>query len=294
MGCTTMESVYERYWRILNMTRDYLRFGWKQQSEPVPGEIGSRPPFAPADAGTHGPEDGTAPQEGALPAEADRRVRAGSSPESEEIRETVRAEAEGLADEAVENLSPEERRRRLDELARRVMACTRCRLSQNRSNAVPGEGVLDPRVMIIGEAPGATEDKSGKPFVGRAGNYLDKWMAAINLSRDRDLFIGNVIKCRPPQNRDPFPDETATCIPYLQRQIQLIRPQAILTVGRISTHILTERQEGIGRLHGHMFTYMGLPLIPTYHPSGVLRNPQYRAPVWEDLKKLRALIEDHG
>jgi DNA polymerase len=182
----------------------------------------------------------------------------------------------------------------LEELGRQVLQCRKCRLSESRTNGVPGEGVLDPKVMIIGEAPGAREDASGSPFVGKAGNYLDKWMAAIDLYRDRDLFIGNVIKCRPPENRDPLPDETALCIPYLRRQIELIRPRAILTVGRISTHILTETQEGIGKLHGRMFRFMNIPLIPTYHPSGVLRNPQYRAPVWEDLKKLRALIEDHG
>ena len=176
-------------------------------------------------------------------------------------------------------------------IAREVSACTKCRLAETRTLAVPGEGVASPKVMIIGEAPGAQEDASGRPFVGPAGRYLDKWMEAIGLSRDRDIFIGNIIKCRPPENRDPFFDEQQACLPYLERQLDLIRPYAILSVGRISTHILTGAEEGIGRLHGRDFTYRGIPLIPTYHPSGVLRNPQFRKPVWEDLKKLKRLID---
>ena len=145
--------------------------------------------------------------------------------------------------------------------------------------------------MIIGEAPGAQEDASGRPFVGRAGQYLDKWLNAINLDRRQDVFIGNIIKCRPPDNRDPLPDETAACISYLKRQLDLIQPRAILTLGRISTHILTETTEGIGKLHGRVFQFRGVPLIPTYHPSAVLRNPVYRKPVWDDLQKLQRIIE---
>jgi DNA polymerase len=269
-----MASQFERYWRILNQTRDYLREGWSLGEEEPPAGLGERPPFAPAGKKSR-------PAQGAASAAA-----------AEGAVEGAPA-APAAAEAAPEMLDDERRRSALDELAGQVLRCTACRLSESRTSAVPGEGVLDPKVMIIGEAPGAREDESGRPFVGRAGNYLDKWMAAIELYRDRDLFIGNVIKCRPPENRDPFPDETATCIPYLRRQIELIRPRAILTVGRISTHILTETEQGIGRLHGRLFSYMDTPLIPTYHPSGVLRNPQYRAPVWEDLKKLRALIEDH-
>ncbi len=178
----------------------------------------------------------------------------------------------------------------LASIEREVLVCEGCRLCRNRKNAVPGEGVSNPLLVIIGEAPGAQEDETGRPFVGKAGQYLDKWMDAIGLSRERDLFIGNIIKCRPPNNRDPQPDEQAACLPYLQRQLDLIQPKAILTVGRIATHILTGTTEGIGRLHGRRFSYRGIPLIPTYHPSGVLRNPEYRRPVWEDLQKLRRII----
>lgn len=179
----------------------------------------------------------------------------------------------------------------LEKIGEEVRGCHKCRLSENRRNAVPGEGVSDPKLMIIGEAPGAQEDSSGRPFVGRAGQYLDKWLDAIHLDRSRDVFIGNIIKCRPPDNRDPLPDETAVCIAYLNRQLDIIKPRAILTLGRISTHILTETTEGIGKLHGRVFQFRGVPLIPTYHPSAVLRNPVYRKPVWDDLQKLQRIIE---
>lgn len=179
----------------------------------------------------------------------------------------------------------------LDQISAEIRACQKCRLAGNRLNAVPGDGAPNPKLMIIGEAPGAQEDASGHAFVGRAGQYLDKWLQAINLDRARDVFIGNIIKCRPPDNRDPLPDETAACMPYLNRQLDIIQPRAILTLGRISTHILTGTSEGIGKLHGRIYRFRGIPLIPTYHPSAVLRNPVYRKPVWDDLQKLQRLIE---
>ncbi|MFP4114420.1 MAG: uracil-DNA glycosylase [Spirochaetales bacterium] len=160
--------------------------------------------------------------------------------------------------------------------------------------AVPGDGVLDPLVMVIGEGPGADEDRRGLPFVGRAGQFLDKWLEAIDLDRNTNVYIGNIVKCRPPGNRDPRPNESETCLPYLREQIDLIRPRAILTVGRVSTGILVGTNAGIGSLRGRTFYYNGIPLIPTYHPSGVLRNPDLKRPVWEDLKRLRALIDRDG
>jgi len=185
--------------------------------------------------------------------------------------------------------------RTLEEIAWKVSECTRCQLCETRKRAVPGNGVVNPKVMIIGEAPGAEEDASGEPFVGRAGKYLDTWMGAIKLFRGRDLFIGNIIKCRPPGNRDPLPDEQKACIPFLRRQIRILRPKAILCVGRIAAQILTRQDVGIGRMRGPVYRYEGIPLIVTYHPSAVLRNPEsYRAPVWEDLQKLSAIIRDAG
>lgn len=182
----------------------------------------------------------------------------------------------------------------LERIAGEVRACTACRLCEGRKLAVPGEGVLDPVVMIIGEGPGAQEDESGRPFVGPAGQYLDKWMQAIGLSREEHLFIGNVIKCRPPGNRDPLPDESAACRGYLDRQIDILKPGVILTVGRIAMQLLLDTTDGIGKCHGRWFSYRGIPLLPTYHPSGVLRNPEYRAPVWDDLKTLKQMTGDHS
>ncbi len=173
-----------------------------------------------------------------------------------------------------------------------IAACSKCRLCENRNKTVPGKGVLNPKVMIIGEGPGAEEDKTGIPFVGRAGQYMDKWMDAIDLKRDKDLFIGNIVKCRPPGNRDPHPDEIEACRGYLERQIKILKPSLIMTVGRIAAQELIGSNSGIGRLRGRMYDYMGIPLIPTYHPSGVLRNPEnYRKPVWEDLKAVRKFLD---
>jgi len=133
----------------------------------------------------------------------------------------------------------EERLQRLAAIAERVRRCTRCPLAEGRMNAVPGEGVLDPLVMVIGEGPGADEDRRGIPFVGRAGQYLDKWLDAIEVSRDRGAFIGNIVKCRPPGNRDPKPSESDACMPYLREQLELIRPKTILSVGAVSCGTLT-------------------------------------------------------
>lgn len=185
----------------------------------------------------------------------------------------------------------EQRLQRLAAVAERVRRCTRCPLAEGRMNAVPGVGVLDPQVMVIGEGPGADEDRRGIPFVGRAGEYLDKWLDAIEVSRDKSAFIGNIVKCRPPGNRDPTPFESDACMPYLREQIELIRPKTILSVGRIASGLLIGSTAGIGRLRGKTYYYDGIPLIPTYHPSGVLRNPDFRRPVWQDLKRLAELLQ---
>jgi DNA polymerase len=177
----------------------------------------------------------------------------------------------------------------LDGIAEQVADCTRCALHRERKRTVPGEGASSPLVIVIGEGPGLDEDRTGRPFVGRAGQYLDRWFQAIGLDRRSNCFIANIVKCRPPGNRDPSPEESAACLPYLKRQIQILRPKAILTVGRISTQILCERTEGIGKLRGTDLEFMGIPLVATYHPSAVLRNSDLRAAVWQDLKRLRAL-----
>lgn len=193
-----------------------------------------------------------------------------------------------------QQLSAEERRQRLARIAEQVRSCQACPLSMGRTQAVPGEGALDPMVMIVGEGPGYHEDQQGRPFVGNAGTYLDKWLEAIGITREESAFIANIVKCRPPNNRDPKPEESDVCSPYLRQQIALVRPRLILTVGRISTRILTGSTQGITRIHGTFFRYEGIPLVPTFHPSAVLRNPAYRRPVWEDLKKVRNWLIDHA
>ena len=179
----------------------------------------------------------------------------------------------------------------LEKIEAEVRSCTRCRLSDGRKNAVPGKGPESPKVMVIGEGPGAEEDSSGIPFVGRAGQYLDKWLDAIGLSRETDTYIGNIVKCRPPGNRDPRPDESSACLPFLIRQIDLLRPMAILTLGRIASQILLDTTRGIGATRGRVYSFHDIPLVATYHSSGVLRNPEYRASVWDDLKLLKEVLE---
>jgi DNA polymerase len=150
--------------------------------------------------------------------------------------------------------------------------------------------VLNPRVLVVGEGPGAEEDATGRPFVGKAGQYLDRWLKAIDLDRKVNCFIANIVKCRPPGNRDPLPEESAACLPYLREQIAILQPKAILAVGRIAAQVLTGRAAGIGELRSRQYTFGDIPLVVTYHPSAVLRDRSLRAPVWEDLKRLNALL----
>ncbi|MCK9286401.1 MAG: uracil-DNA glycosylase [Sphaerochaetaceae bacterium] len=178
----------------------------------------------------------------------------------------------------------------LSQLELKVAGCTRCKLATTRRNAVVGEGVVPAEVMVIGEGPGADEDATGKPFVGKAGQYLDRWLASISLSRDKNVYIANIVKCRPPGNRDPESDEVSSCMPYLKRQIELIRPHAILCLGRIAAHNLLGNTDTLHQLRNRWFRYESVPLIVTYHPSAVLRNQSLRAPVWEDLKRLANLL----
>lgn len=175
----------------------------------------------------------------------------------------------------------------LEDVAEEVRTCARCRLSAGRRNGVPGEGAALPLAMVVGEGPGADEDATGRPFVGKAGQLLDRMLASIGLFRETNCFIANVVKCRPPNNRDPEPDETAACAGFLDRQIALLRPRVILTVGRVPTQTLLKTKDGIGKLRGRFFDFRGIPLLPTYHPSALLRDETLKRPAWEDLKLLR-------
>jgi len=184
----------------------------------------------------------------------------------------------------------------LEKIAAEIRACDGCSLCDTRTNAAPGEGAEKPIVMVIGEGPGAEEDAQGRPFVGRAGQLLDKMLASINLSRTSNCFIANVVKCRPPNNRDPYPEETASCAHFLERQIVLLKPKFILIAGRIAGQTLLKTTEPIGRLRGKFTELtvrdMTIPLLVTYHPAALLRNEEYKRPAWEDLKLLRSKIDE--
>ncbi len=175
----------------------------------------------------------------------------------------------------------------LQDLYTKISRCTKCQLARTRNNVVPGEGVENPDVLVIGEGPGYDEDMSGRPFVGKAGILLDKMLAAIGLDRNKNCYIANIVKCRPPQNRDPLPDEQATCNAFLQAQIHILKPKMILCMGRISGHKMLDTQEPLNKLRGQIFEYNGIPLMVTYHPSALLRDENLKAPAWQDLKLFR-------
>ena len=178
----------------------------------------------------------------------------------------------------------------LEEIAAVVAACRRCSLYATAINPVPGTGNPNADFMIVGEAPGANEDQQGVPFVGQAGQLLTKIIGAINLSRE-DVFIVNVLKHRPPGNRNPLPEEVIACSPYLIRQIELVRPKVILALGTFAAQTLLETKLTIGKLRGQVHRYYGVPLIVTYHPAALLRNPAWKRPTWEDVQLARRILD---
>lgn len=178
------------------------------------------------------------------------------------------------------------------ELREAALSCTRCRLSGTRTQVVFSDGVPDARLVVVGEAPGANEDATGLPFVGAAGKFLDLLLRTVGLSRDESVYICNVLKCRPPGNRNPLPDEIETCSPFLEKQIELIRPEALLAVGSFSGQLLTGRQGvALGQLRGEVHSYKGIPLVCTYHPAALLRNPRWTRSFWDDLQLLRNVMD---
>ena len=182
----------------------------------------------------------------------------------------------------------------LSELEARALACEACRLSATRQRVVFGEGVPRPLVLVVGEGPGAEEDNQGLPFVGTSGQLLDKMLASIGLSRRENCYIANIVKCRPPANREPQPDERAACMPYLREQIRLLAPRIILCAGRTAAQTLLGTTEGINRLRLRTHLFEGIPLVATYHPSALLRDETLKRPAWEDLKTLRAILAGPG
>jgi DNA polymerase len=178
----------------------------------------------------------------------------------------------------------------LDEVAERIRTTYCCDLCPNRTNAVPGEGNPKARLMLVGEGPGATEDQTGRPFVGQAGNLLNGILEAIGLRRE-DVYIANVVKCRPPQNRKPLPDEIAACIPYLYRQIELVKPKVIVALGSTAADGLLGVKKSLGELRGKVHRFGKIPLVVTYHPAALLRNPNWKKPTWDDVRIARQLLD---
>ena len=173
----------------------------------------------------------------------------------------------------------------LDELEAIVTACVKCRLSKSRTQVVYGVGNPNADLMFIGEAPGRDEDIQGEPFVGRAGQLLTDIIKAMKLTRD-DVYIANVIKCRPPENRNPEPEELDTCRPYIRRQVEIIQPKVIVTLGRFALQSLTEKAFAISAARGQWLDFNGIKVMPTYHPAYLLRNPAAKKEVWADMKKV--------
>jgi len=183
----------------------------------------------------------------------------------------------------------------LAELHRQILQCRQCRLHESKTHYVPGEGSSRPDIIFIGEGPGQTEDQFGRPFIGNAGQLLDKIIDKMGYRRE-DVFIGNMVKCRPPNNREPLPDEVQACLPYLLRQIELLAPKVIVCLGRVALNNLLGTSHTMGRIRGQQLSFSSIPVIATYHPSYILHKKekeeisQAKREVWEDMQKVLALI----
>ena len=179
----------------------------------------------------------------------------------------------------------------IDELEAAICNCMKCSLGTTRTKFVFGVGNPRATFMLVGEAPGADEDAQGEPFVGRAGQLLTKILEAIHFKRD-EVFICNILKCRPPGNRKPLPEEVDRCIPYLRRQVALVKPKLIVCLGLTAAESLLQTTEGLGKLRGRVLQYEGTPLMVTYHPAALLRNPNWKRPAWEDVQAARKLHDE--
>lgn len=210
--------------------------------------------------------------------------------EAEAMSTTVGADASAAAMPAAEQADWQEADS-VAALEEAISGCLKCPLGHTRTRFVFGSGNPDADIMIVGEAPGADEDAQGLPFVGRAGQLLTKILEAIQLSRD-EVFICNILKCRPPNNRKPLVSETDECEPYLWKQIELIRPRFILAVGLTAANTLLRNKASMSALRGSTHDYHGIPMIVTYHPAALLRNPEWKVHTWEDVKLLRRLYDE--
>jgi uracil-DNA glycosylase len=267
-------------WKALWLLDDWIATGFARSHSVLVAEEAPRPYAALAAA----PVEAHAPAPAAAPAET---VAAAHAPAP-------------AAAAAVLPGASSERAALLADVAVAIASCTKCGLCANRTTTVPGEGPLDPGVLFIGEGPGAEEDRTGRPFVGAAGQYLDTWLPPIGLKREQ-CFIANCVKCRPPQNREPHPDEHSACLPYLEKQIAIVRPRVICCLGRIAAQTVLGTTGSLGGLRGRVHDLPAalarsfgapVPVVVTYHPSAVLRDKStLRKPVWDDLKLLKSLLD---
>jgi len=178
----------------------------------------------------------------------------------------------------------------LSAVAGLIASCKKCRLCETRNHTVPGEGAENARLVVVGEGPGRTEDETGRPFVGQAGDLLTKILAAIDLPREQ-VYICNIVKCRPPENRTPQYDEVASCLPYLWRQIELVRPKVILAMGGTAAQSLLDAKSALGAMRNRVHRFRGIPVVVTYHPAALLRNPNWKKPTWDDVRFARRLLD---
>ena len=187
--------------------------------------------------------------------------------------------------------SPLQKTQSLADIASLIAACRACKLCDGRTKTVPGEGSATARLVVIGEGPGRTEDETGRPFVGRAGELLTKILEAIKLPRDQ-VFICNIVKCRPPENRLPQYDEIAACLPFLYRQIEIVKPKAILAMGGTAAQSLLNTKQSLGSLRNQIHRFRGIPVVVTYHPAALLRNPHWKRPTWDDVRIAARILDD--
>jgi DNA polymerase len=211
---------------------------------------------------------------------------------SEIVSQVKKASSASESDLSGKELTFEQKREAMKKLF--FDGCSLCHLSQSRKKIVFGSGNVDAPICIIGEAPGEEEDMQGLPFVGAAGQLLTQMLTAVQIDRTKDTFITNVLKCRPPSNRNPESAEIVTCLPLLKKQIEIIRPKAILLLGRIAAHALLGNADSISKMRSQVFEYNSTPCMVIYHPAALLRNPAYKRPAWEDLKKFRELLDSLG
>jgi len=209
------------------------------------------------------------------------------------------AEAEPVPAPPVDTPTGNERTRRIaamgwDELRAAVAECRDCRLCERRKQAVLGVGDVEADWLFVGEGPGAEEDERGEPFVGQAGKLLDAMLAAIDLRRGRKVYIDNAVKCRPPNNRTPIPEEVDACMPFLKKQIAIVKPQIIVCLGLTAAQNLLGISDSLGKLRGRKLTFEGIPLVVTYHPAALLRNPNWKPAAWEDFQAVQKFLAEHA